>query len=85
MIKINNGSKYEIEKIGNNEFLIEFYVNELRCVMSFFYDAVNNNIYKKHLENIDSLTEEEIDLAHEYFYNKLEKELRKVCALMIEL
>lgn len=85
MIKINNGSEYEIEKIGNNEFLIEFYVNGIRCVMSFFYDTLNDNIYKKHIENIDSLTEEEIDLVHEYFYNKLEKELCKVCASMIEL
>ena len=88
MLKLVNttNANYEIEILENNEFLIEFYTNQdVRCCMSLFYNQAGDFIYKKHIENIDFLITEEIEHVHEYFYNELETEIKKVCNLMLKL
>ena len=75
--------KYEIEKLEANEYLIEYTINKDRFVMSFVYDAVDG-IIRKHIENIDSLTIDQISQAHTYL-KMLEVELISICELMNKL
>lgn len=79
----NDNFKYEIEKIGKNEYLIEYTINKDRFVMSFIYDMIEG-IDKKHIENIDQLTMNQISQAHTYL-KMLEAELISVCELMNKL
>lgn len=79
----NDNFKYEIEKIGKNEYLIEYTINKDRFVMTFVYDIIEG-IDKKHIENIDQLTMSQISQAHTYL-KMLEAELISVCELMNRL
>ena len=79
----NDNFKYEIEKIGKNEYLIEYTINKDRFVMTFIYDVIEG-IDKKHIENIDQLTMNQILQAHTYL-KMLEAELISVCELMNKL
>lgn len=79
----NDDFKYEIEKLEANEYLIEYTVNKVRFVMSFIYDEVKG-ITRKHIENIDSLTMDQISQAHTYL-KMLEAELISICKLMNKL
>ncbi len=86
LVNTSNCANYEIEIIENNEFLIEFYTtSDIRGCMSFFYEPTDKIIYKKHIENIDFLTIEEIEHVHEYFNNEIENEVKQICNLMIKL
>lgn len=79
----NDDFKYEIEKLEANEYLIEYTVNKIRFVMSFIYDETKG-ITRKHIENIDSLTMDQISQAHTYL-KMLEAELISICKLMNKL
>lgn len=79
----NDDFKYEIEKLEANEYLIEYTVNKVRFVMSFIYDEAKG-ITRKHIENIDSLTMDQISQAHTYL-KMLEAELISICKLMNKL
>lgn len=86
LVNTSNCVNYEIEVLENNEFLIEFYTtSDIRGSISFFYEPTDRLIYKKHLENIDFLTIEEIEHVHEYFCNEIENEIKQICDLMIKL
>ena len=79
----NDDFKYEIEKLEANEYLIEYTINKDRFVMSFIYDETKG-ITRKHIENIDSLTMDQISQAHTYL-KMLEVELISICKLMNKL
>lgn len=79
----NDDFKYEIEKLEANEYLIEYTINKVRFVMSFIYDEAKG-ITRKHIENIDSLTMDQISQAHTYL-KMLEVELISICKLMNKL
>lgn len=86
LVNTSNCVNYEIEVLENNEFLIEFYTtSDIRGCISFFYEPTDRLIYKRHLENIDFLTIEEIEHVHEYFCNEIENEVKQICELMIKL
>ena len=61
---------------NDNEFLIEYNVNDTDFVMSFFIE--DNTITNRHIENIDSLTIDGIYDAHAYL-TLIERELIEFC------
>ena len=78
-MKANKTFVCHLVKLENdNEFLVQYNVNNTDFLMSFFIES-DIAINKRHIENIDELkTVEKIEDAHTYF-DLIEKDLIEIC------